>query len=328
MFTTRPDTLFGATFFVLAPEHPLVGALVARPEHEAEVRDYVGARRRARPSSAPTKEKDGVFTGRLRVNPVNGEAIPIWVADYVLMDYGTGAIMAVPAHDERDFEFARAYGLRSDRSSRRPTGRARSERPYVAHTENEVLVNSAQFAGMTTPEAKAAIVEWLEAAARARQTIGYRLRDWLLSRQRYWGARSRSSTATLRDRPGAGRRAARAPARGRGLQAEGSLAARRGGGLGGRSSARRAAGRRGARRTRWTRSSTPPGTSCATPTRATTTAPFDREIVDYWLPVDQYIGGVEHAILHLLYARFFTKVMYDLGLLGFGEPFAASSRKG
>ncbi|MDQ3867154.1 MAG: leucine--tRNA ligase, partial [Actinomycetota bacterium] len=188
VFTTRPDTLFGATFFVLAPEHPLVPQLVAGTPHEDEVLEYV---RRASARSAverETKEKDGVFTGRFVVNPVNEARIAIWVADYVLMEYGTGAIMAVPAHDERDHAFARRYDLPIQTVvAPEGDGADAEEGAFVAHTENERLVNSAQFSDLPAPEGKRAIVEWLESRNAARSAVGYRLRDWLLSRQRYWG---------------------------------------------------------------------------------------------------------------------------------------------
>ena len=322
VFTTRPDTLFGATFFVLAPEHPLVDELVRETEHEEEVRAY--ARRAAARSTAEreAKEKDGIFTGRYVVNPATDKPIPIWVADYVLMEYGTGAIMGVPAHDERDYSFAERYGLPIVQVVAPADGDAEPEGAFVAHTENEVLVNSGEFSDLPAPEGKKRIVGWLEERGLGRAKIGYRLRDWLLSRQRYWGApipvvycdscgivpvpddelpvllpeveeylpKGRSPLATAED---------------------------------------------------WVRTACPRCRQAArreTDTMDTfvdsswyflrycdphnTSAPFEREIVDYWLPIDQYIGGVEHAILHLLYARFFVKVMNDLGLVGFREPFA------
>ncbi|HEX2346601.1 MAG TPA: leucine--tRNA ligase [Gaiellaceae bacterium] len=321
VFTTRPDTLFGATFFVLAPEHPLVSRLVEGSEHESAVLDY------ARHAAARTtvereeKEKDGVFTGRYATNPVNGERIPIWVADYVLMEYGTGAIMAVPAHDERDYAFAERYGIEI-RQVVAPADGSAVDGAFVAHTENEVLVNSGEFSGMPAPEGKRAIVESLAGRGAARAAIRYRLRDWLLSRQRYWGCpipvvhcegcgivpvpddelpvllpevdeylpKGRSPLAAAED---------------------------------------------------WVATTCP---RCAGPARRETDTmdtfvdsswyfiryadaqndrePFSRAVADYWLPVNQYIGGIEHAILHLLYARFFVKVLNDLGLVGFREPFA------
>src|SRR6185437_961379 len=188
VFTTRPDTLYGATFFVLAPEHPRAVELAAGTEHEQAVADYVRhAGARSAVERAEAKEKTGVFTGAYVTNPVNGERIPIWVADYVLAEYGTGAIMAVPAHDERDFDFARAHGLEI-RPVVAPAGEEPStEAAYAAHTQDEVLVNSGEFSGLPAPEGTRAIVAKLEQEGRGRGTVAYRLRDWLLSRQRYWG---------------------------------------------------------------------------------------------------------------------------------------------
>src|SRR5215213_5546949 len=191
VFTTRPDTLFGATFFVMAPEHPDVLKLAAGTEHEQPVREYVN---RALAESSeeraePDRTKTGVPLGRDVINPVNGERIPMFVADYVLMEYGTGAIMAVPAHDQRDFDFATAFDLPIRRVVE-PADGVREDlegQPFVAHTENEVLVNSDRFSGMTAVEAKDAIIDWLDSNGRGHRSINYRLRDWLLSRQRYWG---------------------------------------------------------------------------------------------------------------------------------------------
>jgi leucyl-tRNA synthetase len=324
VFTTRPDTLFGATFFVLAPEHPLVALLTAGTEHEAAVADYV---RHAAARSAverEVKEKDGVFTGRYAVNPVNTEAIPIWVADYVLMEYGTGAIMAVPAHDERDHAFARKYGLeiRQVVAPAEEAGASPETEAFVAHTESEVLVNSGAFSGRPAPEGKRAITDWLAEHGLGEMTIGYRLRDWLLSRQRYWGCPipiihcDDCGTVPVPDDqlPVLLPEVEEYKPKGRS-----PLAAAE----------------------EWVTTTCP---TCGGAARRETdtmdtfvdsswyflrytdpvneTAPFDRSIVDYWMPVRQYIGGIEHAVMHLLYARFFTKVLNDLGLLGFREPFA------
>jgi len=321
IFTTRPDTLFGATFFVFAPEHPLVPRLVAGSEHETAVLDYV--RRTAARSTVEReeKEKDGVFTGRYATNPVNGERIPIWIADYVLMEYGTGAIMAVPAHDERDYAFAERYGIEI-RQVVAPEDGDVGEGAYIAHSENETLVNSAEFSGMTAPDGKTAIVESLVATGRAREAIRYRLRDWLLSRQRYWGC---PIPVVHCDECGI------VPVADEDLpvllpEVDEYLPK-------GRSPLAAAED--------WVRVPCP---RCGEEARRETDTmdtfvdsswyfiryadaqndrePFSRAVADYWLPVNQYIGGVEHAILHLLYARFFVKVMHDLGLVGFREPFA------
>lgn len=324
VFTTRPDTLFGATFFVLAPEHPLVGEVVAGTEHEHDVLDYV--RRTAAESAVERagadREKTGVFTGRHAVNPVNGERIPIWVGDYVLIEYGTGALMAVPAHDERDYEFATRFGL-PVRTVVVPAGTAGvpEDGPFVAHTANEQLVNSGEFSGLSSPDGKRAIVASLEERGLGRATIGYRLRDWLLSRQRYWGCPIPvvycESCGTVpvpeEDLPVVLPEVDDYTPKGRS-----PLAAAED----------------------WVATTCP---SCDGPARRETDtmdtfvdsswyylryadarndeAPFRRDVVDYWLPVRQYIGGIEHAILHLLYSRFFTKAMNDMGLLGFREPF-------
>ena len=218
VFTTRPDTLFGATFFVLAPEHPLIPELVAGTEREQEVLDY--ARHAAARSTADreAKEKDGVFTGRYVVNPVNDERIPVWVAAYVLVEYGTGAIMAVPAHDERDREFAQRFEL--------PVVEVVGERRAARRL-------GAVLRALPRRDGKRAIVEWLAERGRGRATVSFRLRDWLLSRQRYWGAPIPIVYCErLRDRAGAGRGPPRAAAGDRRLPAEGPLAARRGRGLG------------------------------------------------------------------------------------------------
>src|SRR5256885_16182723 len=177
VFTTRPDTIFGATFFVLAPEHALVPKLVEGTPHEAEVLDYVRGTAAHAFAEREEKEKDGVFTGRFATNPANEERIPIWVADYVLMEYGSGAIMAVPAHDERDYEFAKRYDLpiRTVVASA-DADEAPEQAAFSAHTENERLVESAQFAGMSSGEAKRAIVEWLGQRGRGRFAVSYRLR--------------------------------------------------------------------------------------------------------------------------------------------------------
>ena len=323
VFTTRPDTLFGATFFVLAPEHPLVADLVRATPEEQAVLDYV---RRAAAQSAverasQDREKTGIFTGRTITNPVNGEQIPIWVADYVLMEYGTGAIMAVPAHDERDFEFARQFDLPIRVVVAPADGDVDPDTAFLSHSGDERLVNSNGFDGLPSPEAKQAIVAWLEERGLGRPTVGYRLRDWLLSRQRYWGcpipivycADCGAVPVPDDDLPVLLPEVDDYLPKGRS-----PLAAAED----------------------WVNVPCP---SCGGPARRETdtmdtfvdsswyylrytdarcdTAPMRRELVDYWAPVKQYIGGIEHAILHLMYARFFVKVMNDLGIVGFREPF-------
>jgi leucyl-tRNA synthetase len=329
VFTTRPDTLFGATFFVLAPEHPLVERFAERSPRGDELRAYArhAAAQKGEERMA-SEDKTGVDTGFHAINPVNGERIPIWVADYVLMEYGTGAIMAVPAHDERDFEFATKFGLPVVQVVKPAEGEVEEGAAFVEHSENEVLVNSGRFDGMPAPNAKDAIVDWLAEQGRARHAISYRLRDWLVSRQRYWGC---PIPVVHCERCGA------VPVPESDLpvllpEIEDYLPK-------GRSPLAAAED--------WVNVACP---SCGgAALRETDTmdtfvdsswyflrytdprndrAPFDRELVDWWLPVNQYIGGIEHAILHLMYARFFTKALNDLGLLDFEEPFARLFNQG
>src|SRR5215211_7311557 len=317
VFTTRPDTLFGATFFVMAPEHPDVLKLAAGTEHEQPVRDYVNKAltESTDERSDADRTKTGVPLGRSVVNPVNGQRIPMWVADYVLMEYGTGAIMAVPGHDERDHDFATTFEL--------PIRQVIDCGQELPCSDDGPLINShPDFDGMHNRDALEKIVDWLDEQGKGHRSINYRLRDWLLSRQRYWGCpipvvhcdgcgivpvpddqlpvilpdvsdykpKGRSPLAAAED---------------------------------------------------WVNTTCP---KCGKPAlRETDTmdtfvdsswyflrycdanndeAPWEPGVVDRWMPVDQYIGGVEHAILHLMYARFFTKALTDLGHLDVQEPFA------
>jgi leucyl-tRNA synthetase len=323
VFTTRPDTLFGATFFVLAPEHPMIPQLTAGSEHEAEVAAYVRHTAARSAVERETKEKDGVFTERYALNPVNGESIPIWVADYVLMEYGTGAIMAVPAHDERDHAFAEKYRIEIRQVVAPADGREPSdEGAFVAHTDDEVLVNSGEFTGLSAPEGKRAITAWLEERGLGEAAIGYRLRDWLLSRQRYWGCPIpvvHCEACGIVPVPDDQLPVLLPEIDDYLPKGKSPLAAAES----------------------WVATTCP---KCGGEARRETDtmdtfvdsswyflryadarndeAAWDQQIVDYWLPVKQYIGGVEHAVLHLLYARFFTKVLNDIELLSFREPFS------
>jgi len=311
VFTTRPDTIFGATFFVLAPEHPDVLRLNDSPE----VHEYVNRALTESPEERGDehKQKTGVPLGHTVTNPATGEQIPMWVADYVLMEYGTGAVMGVPAHDERDFEFAQQFEIEIRRVI---------ECGELPCTADGPMVNSGRFDGRGNREAYEQIVDWLESEGKGRRSVNYRLRDWLLSRQRYWGCpipmvycetdglvpvtddqlpvelpdiedytpKGQSPLATATD---------------------------------------------------WVNTTCP---KCGGRARRETDtmdtfvdsawyflrycdphndqAPWSRESVDMWMPVDQYIGGIEHAILHLMYARFFVKALADIDLLGVQEPFA------
>jgi leucyl-tRNA synthetase len=322
VFTTRPDTLFGATFFVLAPEHPLVDELAARSPHEAELRDYVrraGAKRGEERAAAA--EKTGVFTGFHATNPVDDERIPIWVADYVLMDYGTGAVMAVPAHDERDYEFAERFGLPVRTVVAPADGEPPGEGAFVAHTADERLVNSGEFSGLPAPEGKRAIVDWLAARGRGKQAVSYRLRDWGFSRQRYWGCPipivycDDCGIVPVPDDqlpvllPDIEDYKPKGIAPLAGAEEWVRTPCPRCGGEGRREVETMDT---------FVDSSWYPFRYCD-PRNAD--EPWDRRLVDWWCPVDQYIGGVDHATMHLIYARFFTKALADLGLLGFREPF-------
>jgi leucyl-tRNA synthetase len=311
VFTTRPDTLFGATFFVMAPEHPDVFRLSDTPE----VHDYVNRalNESVEERGAEHKPKTGVPLGHTVTNPVTGEQIPMFVADYVLMEYGTGAIMAVPAHDERDYQFAKAFDL--------PIRRV-IECGELPCTGEGPMVNSGRFDGKHSREAYEEIVDWLEAEGLGRRSVSYRLRDWLLSRQRYWGC---PIPIVYCDACGM------VPVPDDQLPVElpdiEDYAPK------GRSPLAAADD--------WVRTSCP---QCGGQARRETDtmdtfvdsawyflrycdphndeAPFDREVLRRWMPVDQYIGGVEHAILHLLYARFFVKALADMGYLDVQEPFA------
>ncbi|MDQ3913327.1 MAG: leucine--tRNA ligase [Actinomycetota bacterium] len=319
VFTTRPDTLFGATFFVMAPEHPAVERITI-PERQDEVRSYVErARRMSEIDRADvTREKTGVFTGAYAVNPANEKKIPIYVADYVLLAYGTGAIMAVPAHDERDFEFAKKYGI-PIRTVVAPPGWGGGELDE-AYAGEGAMVNSGPFDGTPNAEGKAAVTAWLEKRSVGRAAVTYRLRDWLISRQRYWGTPipiiycQRCGTVPVpeEDLPVLLPEDAEfTPTGDSPLKLD-----------------------EGFRYTECPRCGGPAERETDTMDTFMDSSwyqyrylsphydrgPFDPEKGDIWLPVDQYTGGIEHATMHLLYTRFFTKVMRDLGLVDFDEP--------
>ena len=323
VFTTRPDTLYGATFFVLAPEHPLVEQLAERSMSADQIRAYVrtAAAKRGEERAAAV-EKTGVPSGFHATNPVNGERLPIWVADYVLMEYGTGAVMAVPAHDERDYAFARTFDLPVRTVVVPAEGEPPEEGAFSSHTEDERLVNSDRFTGMPAPEGGRAIVERLAREGKGGPAVGYRIRDWGFSRQRYWGCPipivycdacgivpvPESDLPVLLPDIDDYRPRGEAPL----AQAEDWMRVD--------CPACGGEGRREADTmdtfvdSSWyfLRYCDPHNDGAA----------FDRRIVDYWCPVDQYTGGVDHAVMHMIYARFFMKALNDLGLVGFREPFA------
>ena len=324
VFTTRPDTIFGATYLVLAPEHPLVASLTTDSQR-AEVEAYrERTKRQDLVTRKVTKEKTGVFTGSHAVNPATGAPVPIWIADYVLMEYGTGAIMAVPGHDERDFEFATVFSLPVVRvvAGEGDDDHTPLERAFTDNTAGR-LVNSAEFDGMSVPDAKRAITEWLASKNAGRAVVNYRLHDWCISRQRYWGppipviycdacgpqpVPEADLPVMLPDiedfRPD-----------------DSGISPL-------------------ARHESWY---VVPCPKCGGTARRETDVsdtfldsawyflrypsadrddvPFDAAITRKWLPVDSYIGGNEHAVLHLMYSRFITMVLHDMGFLDFEEPF-------
>jgi len=327
VFTTRPDTLYGATFMVLAPEHALVPKLTA-PDRKAEVDAYVTAAGRETEIErmSTEREKTGVFTGSYAVNPVNGERIPIWIADYVLAGYGTGAIMAVPAHDERDFEFAQKFGLPIRRVIAGPeVSDAEVEKPleaaYIAHGEDDRMVNSAEHSGKPAVKGFADIVAMLEKRGQGKASVNYRLRDWLISRQRYWGTPipvvycETDGIVPVPDDQLPVRLPDVVDYAGRGdnpLKSDESFV----------NTTCPKCGGPAKRETDtmdtffdsswyWFRYLSPKDSR----------APVDRSAEAVWCPVDQYTGGAEHAVMHLLYARFFTKAMADVGLVHEREPF-------
>ncbi|CAN5573877.1 leucine--tRNA ligase [soil metagenome] len=323
VFTTRPDTLFGATFFVMAPEHPDVERLVAGTEHEQAVRDYVDEAARASTEDRGDEDraKTGVPTGREVTNPVNGESIPVFVADYVLMDYGTGALMAVPAHDQRDWDFAKAFDLPIRPVIEPAEGEAPDDVACTETGDSGRIVNSGEFDGLTPAKAIEAITAWLAAEGRGEATVNFRLRDWLISRQRYWGAPIpivHCDACGLVPVPEDELPVLLPEVDDYAPEGESPLEAA----------------------TDWVNTECPKcGAAAVRDTDTMDTfvdsswyfiryldphnedAPWGREAADHWMPVDQYIGGVEHAILHLMYARFFCKALTDMGLLGVQEPF-------
>jgi leucyl-tRNA synthetase len=319
VFTTRPDTVFGVTFFVLAPEHPLVDELVAGTPYQDKVikfREKI-SRKSDIDRMSETLDKDGMYIGKEIANPINGEKIPIWIADYVLLEYGTGAVMAVPAHDERDYQFAVKYNL-PIRQVIQPLQLDNKEKCYAG---SGLMVNSGDFSGLPSEEGKRKIISYIEEKEIGKGAVTYRLRDWLISRQRYWGApipilycnRCGEVPVSEKDLP------VLLP-KNVDFQPGGPSPL--------------------ARSDEFVNTVCP---ICGGPAKRETDTmdtfmcsswyflrycspwtdqePFERKDVDYWMPVNQYIGGVEHAILHLLYSRFFIKVLRDLGMINFPEPF-------
>lgn len=321
VFTTRPDTIYGATYMVLAPEHPFVAELTAGTEYEAPVKELVDKLQHMSDIERTSTEieKEGLFIGRYCKNPLSGELIPIYIANYVLIDYGTGAIMAVPAHDQRDMDFAKKYNIKITPVIE-PAEKDNADE-NTAYDGNGIMVNSQEFNGLSNQEAYKKISEKLESLGVGKKTVSYRLRDWLLSRQRYWGVPipviycEECGTVPVKEEELPVKLPTDIQFTGKGLSplatSESFIHA--------------------------------PCPKCGKPGKReldtmdtfvdsswyflryadpkNEALPFDKEKIRYWMSVDQYIGGVEHAILHLLYARFFTKVINDLGHVELKEPF-------
>jgi leucyl-tRNA synthetase len=323
VFTTRADTIFGVTFVVLAPEHPLLEKVTAGTGRETAVRDFVSriARSPAADRASEGASREGLFTGRYAVNPLSGERVPVWVADYVLMEYGTGAVMGVPAHDDRDLDFARKNGLPVRVVIQDESGNPTDEGLADAYVGPGTMVNSGMFDGLESEEGKRRVAAYVEEKGIGRRHVTYRLRDWLISRQRYWGA---PIPMVYCDKCGV------VPVPEEHLPV----------------TLPKDVDFVGAEMSplvscpEFVNTTCP---CCGEPARRETDTmdtfmcsswyyfrytspretrlPFDPEAARYWLPVDQYIGGIEHAVMHLLYSRFFTKVLYDAGLVDFVEPF-------
>jgi leucyl-tRNA synthetase len=324
IFTTRPDTIYGVTFMALPPEHPLVQKWLKEEPDNKELQDFchkVINEDKVLRSSAETI-KEGIFSGRYAINPFNGNKVQIWITNYVLMDYGTGAVMAVPAHDQRDYEFAKKYDIPIKIVIQKPDMSLKLEEMQEAYIEPGIMVNSDKFNGMDSEEAISAITNWAVENGWGEKTVSYRLRDWCISRQRYWG-----NPIPVIHCPHCG--IVLVPDEDLPVKLPDNVQV--------------------GRTTRNPLLSVPewinvPCPKCGAPAKRETDTmdtfvdsswyyarytdpkndkqPFSRESANYWLPVDQYIGGIEHACMHLLYARFFHKVMRDLGWVNCDEPFA------
>jgi len=323
-FTTRVDTIYGATYMVLAAEHPMVEELIKGSSKEKDIKKFIADVKKESFTDrvSATTEKKGIFTGRYVINPVNGKKIPLWISNYVLMEYGTGAVMAVPAHDQRDFEFAKKYDLDIVVVIDDPKEHLDAKTMKQAFIEEGVMVNSDQFNSLPSFKAIEKISDYMEKEKIGRRKIHYKLRDWLISRQRYWGApipivycdKCGIQPVDEKDLPVLLPEKVKFKPHGESplKQAKAFV------------NAKCPKCRSKARREIDTMDTFVDSSwyflRYLSPKE--NKRPFDKELVNKWLPVDQYIGGVEHAILHLMYSRFIVKVLYDLGHVGFKEPFA------
>ncbi|MFV1951476.1 MAG: leucine--tRNA ligase [Nitrospinota bacterium] len=323
VFTTRQDTLYGATFISLAPEHPLVSELSSGTGHEKAVREFIieVSKEDKIIRTAEGGEKKGVFTGRYAINPLNNEKIPVWVANFVLMDYGTGAIMAVPAHDQRDLDFARKYNIPVRVVIHPYEGTPDQETMTGAYEDEGYLINSGPFNGLNSKESLDKIGDYLKEKGIGKKTVNYRLRDWGISRQRYWGTpipvihceRCGVLPVPYSELPVLLQTDTEFPEDGRSpLKYSDAFINTECPECNGRAKRE---------------TDTMDTFVCSSwyfdryTSPRFDESPMDKDAVNYWMPVDQYIGGIEHAILHLLYARFFTKFLRDIGMLEVDEPF-------
>ncbi len=322
-FTTRPDTVYGITALVFAPEHPLVLELVEGTEYEGKVKAFINEARKKSiiERTAEGKEKNGIFIGKYFINPVNGEAFPLYVADYALYEYGTGAVMCVPAHDYRDFEFAKKYSIPIKVVITPQDHEIRAERMSRAFVDRGILVNSGEFNGMDNYDAMESISEFLESQGFGKRKTNYKLRDWLISRQRYWGTpipviycqQCGVVKVPYKDLPVLLPKDVKFTPSGNPLATSEKFLNTKCPKCGGH------AKRETDTMDTFVDSSWYFFRYCSPQHDK---APFDDKEASYWMPVDQYIGGIEHAILHLLYARFFTKALRDIGITKVDEPFA------
>lgn len=330
VFTTRIDTIFGMTFCVLAPEHPLIDRIapLVSPEHEEAIRAYQLQAKQLSDTDrqAENREKTGVFTGAFAVNPSTGKQVPIWIADYVLATYGTGAIMAVPGHDERDFAFATKFGIPITEVIS-PAGTATGQLPFVS--KDGVLVNSGEYSGLSVADSQAKLGDWIEGLDIGKRKIQYKLRDWLISRQRYWGCPipiihskdGEMQMVPLDCLPVELPQVENYEPSGDGTSPLAHIPEFL--------NTTDLDGRLGLRET-----DTMGGFACSSWYFLRFCDPhnfekaWDKNLTDYWMPVDCYVGGAEHAVMHLLYARFWTKVLFDAGLVSVKEPFARLENQG
>jgi len=321
IFTTRPDTLFGVTFMAFAAEHPLVIELIKGTEKEAEIKKFINKIVvQKRITRLEDKEKEGIFLGKYAINPLTDEEIPIYVSNFVLMEYGTGAIMCVPAHDQRDFEFAKKYNIPIKEVIHSREKKAESRELKQAFVDEGIMVNSQQFNGLDSKDAISKISDYVEEKKLGKRVVHYKLRDWLISRQRYWGTPipiiycKKCGTVPVpeNDSPVVLPTDVQFTGEGNPLAKSESFVNCKCPKCGG--DARRETDTMDT----FVDSSWYFERYCDPKQNK---LPFDKKNISYWMPVDQYIGGIEHAVLHLLYSRFYTKALRDMGLLDCGEPF-------